>query len=240
MSEGAPRKRVRLDYDERRQLILGAARRLFCERPYSEVSMADLAGEAGVARGLLHHYFGSKRDLYLEVTRQLIRLPTMPLPTPDPAEAITAWEASVDGWMHLIDANRELWITMLGVGAAGRDLELQEIIDAGKEHTAGLALEALGVEPTTAPPEVWAIVRGYGGLVEETIREWLQRGRLSRAQAREVLFTTLPLLVDQLLPLLLEQTGDDRPADASDSAADLRSVGSDGLRARRSARRVPS
>jgi hypothetical protein len=87
---------------------------------------------------------------------------------------------------------------------------------------------------------VWAIVRGYGGLVEETIREWLQRGRLSRAQAREVLFTTLPLLVDQLLPLLLEQTGDDRPADASDSAADLRSVGSDGLRARRSARCVPS
>lgn len=73
MSEGAPtRKRVRLEHDERRQQILAAARRLFCDRPYSEVSMADLASAAGVTRGLLHHYFGAKRYLYLEVTRQLI------------------------------------------------------------------------------------------------------------------------------------------------------------------------
>ena len=101
-----PRKRVRLDYDERRQLILDAARRLFCQRPYSEVSMADLAEAAGVARGLLHHYFGSKRDLYLAVMRDLLQVPTIPLPDhASRLEAGQVWETSVEGWMRLIESN---------------------------------------------------------------------------------------------------------------------------------------
>lgn len=210
MSEAAlSPKRVRLEHDQRRRQILAAARRLFCDRPYSEVSMAQLASEAGVARGLLHHYFGSKRELYLEVTRQLIQVPAMPLPSlSEDTTAAQVWEASVDGWMHLIDSNRELWITMLGVGSAGRDAELQEIIDAGKEHTAGRAIEALGHDPATAPPELWAIVRGYGAMVEEITREWLLRGRLDRTQARELLLRSLPLLVEQLLPRLLDATHD--------------------------------
>ncbi|HUS62629.1 MAG TPA: helix-turn-helix domain-containing protein, partial [Acidimicrobiales bacterium] len=111
------RKRVRLDYDERRQLILAAGRRLFCQRPYSEVSMADLAEAAGVARGLLHHYFGSKRDLYLAVMRELIQVPT--IPRPDHASSLDAgelWEVSVEGWMRLIESNRELWLTAVGAG----------------------------------------------------------------------------------------------------------------------------
>lgn len=135
----------------------------------------------------------------------------MPLPLRgDETTAAQVWETSVDGWMHLIDSNRELWITMLSVGAAGRDTELQEIVDAGREHTAGRAIEALGLEPALAAPALWAIVRGYGGMVEEVTREWLQRGRLTRTQARELLLRSLPLLVEQLLPQLLEA------ADAAD------------------------
>lgn len=106
----------------------------------------------------------------------------MPLPLRgDETTAAQVWETSVDGWMHLIDSNRELWITMLSVGAAGRDTELQEIVDAGREHTAGRAIEALGLEPA-----------------------------LTRTQARELLLRSLPLLVEQLLPQLLEA------ADAAD------------------------
>jgi AcrR family transcriptional regulator len=200
----AVRQRTRLDYDERRSQILAAARRLFCQRPYSEVSMADLAAGAGVARGLLHHYFGSKRDLYLEVMRQLIQVPTMPLPD-DASDLDSAqiWDASVDGWMHLIEANRELWLTAIGAGGAGRDPELDEILDEGRELTAARALEALGVDPDTAPDELWAVVRGYGGLAQEVTREWLERERLTRSQARVLLRAALPLLMEELVPEVL-------------------------------------
>lgn len=197
----ATRKRVRLDYDERRSQILASARQLFCERPYSDVSMADLAESAGVARGLLHHYFGSKRDLYLAVVRQVAQVPTMPLPeVDDEVDAANVWELSVDAWMNLIEANRDLWLTAIGAGGVGRDPELNEILDEARELTAHRCLEALGIDPTTTTDDVKALVRAYGGMAEEVTREWLERRRLTRRQARELLRRALPLLVDQLLP----------------------------------------
>ena len=199
-----PRKRVRLDYDERRQLILAAARRLFCQRPYSEVSMADLAEAAGVARGLLHHYFGSKRDLYLAVMRELLQVPTIPLPDDSSRlEAGQVWEASVEGWMRLIESNREMWLTAIGAGGTGRDPELEGLLDDARELTAVRVLEALGMDAAAAPVELLALVRGYGGLAQEVTREWLERGRLTRPQAKALLRATLPALVDQVLPRVL-------------------------------------
>ena len=199
-------KRVRLEYDDRRQQILAAARRLFCQRPYSEVSMADLGEAAGVARGLLHHYFGSKRELYLEVVRGLVKVPAMPLPPEasalDPREV---WELSVEGWMRLMEANRELWLTAIGAGGTGRDPELEEILDEGRELTARRVIEALGLDAAAAPPELLALVRGYGGLAQEITREWLERGRLSRDQAKVLLQAALPSLIDKVLPQLLDR-----------------------------------
>lgn len=203
----AVRKRVRLDYDDRRAQILGAARRLFCQRPYSEVSMADLAEAAGVARGLLHHYFGSKRDLYLAVVRQLVSIPTMPLPEPDPASGDSVWEQNVDTWMALVEANKDMWIMAIGAGGIGRDAELEQILDEARELTAARCLEALGIDPATADDESRALVRAYGGMAEEVTQEWLVRGRLTRDQARALLRRALPLLIDQLLPALRAARG---------------------------------
>jgi len=197
------RKRVRLDYDDRRAQILSAARRLFCQRPYSEVSMADLAEAAGVARGLLHHYFGSKRDLYLAVIRQVVEVPTMPLPEITDGAGVDAdnvWELGVDGWMHLIEANRDLWLTAIGAGGIGRDPELDEILEEGRELTADRCLEALGIDPATASDTVRALVRAYSGMAEEVTREWLERQRLTRDQTRALLRRVLPLLLEEVLP----------------------------------------
>ena len=80
----------RLDHDERRRQILLVARRLFSTRNYAAVSTSEIATEAGVARGLLHHYFGTKRDLYLEVVRTLMRMPSNPVPPPRPGHGIRA------------------------------------------------------------------------------------------------------------------------------------------------------
>lgn len=193
------RKRVRLDHDERRALIFTAARRLFCTRPYSDVSMSDVADAAGVTRGLLHHYFGSKRDLYLEVVRELARVPTLPLPG-DGDDGTPTWESSVDRWMSLIEANHELWLTAIGAGSAGRDAEIEAILDEAREIVAERVLQALGLDHEPVPDELRALVHGYGGLTQEVTRQWLERGRLTRDQARTLLVGAMPLLVEGLLP----------------------------------------
>ena len=57
--------RSRLAVDERRAQLLELGLRLFGTRPYDEVSIDDIAADAGVSKGLLYHYFGSKRAFYV-------------------------------------------------------------------------------------------------------------------------------------------------------------------------------
>ncbi len=48
---------------EKRKLILDAAIRVFAERGYHGARVGDIAEDAGVAHGLLYHYFASKDDV---------------------------------------------------------------------------------------------------------------------------------------------------------------------------------
>src|SRR4051812_38658798 len=63
--KASPPPRSRLDVDERRGQLLELGLAMFSERSYDEVSIDDLARAAGVSKGLLYHYFPTKRDLYV-------------------------------------------------------------------------------------------------------------------------------------------------------------------------------
>lgn len=187
---------TRLEHDERRSQILAAARKLFAQQRYSAVSMKDIADEAGVARGLLHHYFGSKHDLYLEVVRGLVRLPTVPVPAGETDDDL--WLRSVDGWLDMIEANREAWLAAMRTGETGADPDMREVLDEASELVAERVLEALGIDDPS--PEMRAVVRAYGGLAQEAIREWLERERLTREQVRVLLYGVMPLIANELMP----------------------------------------
>jgi AcrR family transcriptional regulator len=55
---------------ERRDAILDAAERLFSEQRFSEVHMARLAQEIGLAKGTLYLYFPTKESLFLAVVHR--------------------------------------------------------------------------------------------------------------------------------------------------------------------------
>lgn len=59
-----------LQANRTRQRLVAAAVELFSENTFDEVAVADIPKAAGVAHGLLFHYFGSKRRIYLEAMRQ--------------------------------------------------------------------------------------------------------------------------------------------------------------------------
>lgn len=188
--EASPR-RTRMAPDERRAQILRIAGRLFGERPYSDVSISDIANEAGIARGLLHHYFGSKRELYLEVVRLAAQAP---LPT-EPAQA---WAAAVDTFIGVIERNPTLWLTSVTVG----DDEVAAILDETREILADQTILAIGLAARGDDPEVRALIRAWGGFVHELTVEWVGRGRIDADRVRRAMLATLPLLIDQVLPLL--------------------------------------
>ncbi len=56
--------------EEKRRLILDAAVRVFARRGYHTSRVSDIAEEAGVAHGLLYHYFSSKEEVLATVFRE--------------------------------------------------------------------------------------------------------------------------------------------------------------------------
>jgi AcrR family transcriptional regulator len=62
----APQPRGRPDGGAREALV-GAARQLFTERDFDDVSTGEILARAGVSRGALYHHFASKIELFREV-----------------------------------------------------------------------------------------------------------------------------------------------------------------------------
>jgi AcrR family transcriptional regulator len=66
-----------------RAAILAAARTLFADRGFAGTSLRSIASAAGVDAALVHHYFGSKDDLFVAA----LSLPV------DPREVVAAFAA---------------------------------------------------------------------------------------------------------------------------------------------------
>jgi AcrR family transcriptional regulator len=76
---------------DKRKLILDAAVRVFAEHGYHGARVGDIAKDAGVAHGLLYHYFASKDDvlrtIFVENWGELIARFRAVEATDEPAEA---------------------------------------------------------------------------------------------------------------------------------------------------------
>jgi AcrR family transcriptional regulator len=59
--------------EEKRRLLLQAAVRVFARKGYHAARISDIAEEAGVAYGLLYHYFDSKEEVLRNVFRETWR-----------------------------------------------------------------------------------------------------------------------------------------------------------------------
>jgi AcrR family transcriptional regulator len=199
----------RLEHDERRAQILACARRLFSERNYDAVSTTDIAGEAGVARGLLHHYFGTKRELYLEVVRSLMRMPSNPVPLQSPGHGLeVVIEQSVERWLVMLERNRETWLAAIASRGLSRDPELEAILEEAREQAADRLIEALQTyEAAQAPDELRATVRAYSGFAEAASVEWLLRERLTRAEIKALLIQGFLSIVRDVLPAVEKAKG---------------------------------
>ncbi|MFD0683198.1 TetR/AcrR family transcriptional regulator [Actinomadura fibrosa] len=205
----APRRgRDRKAPDERRGQILACARALLSERPYGSVSNTDIAAAAGVSRGLLNHYFGTKRELYLAAVADMMAVP--PAPVPAFAEGATVRERvgqSIEAWLELLHRNRATWITALDMTASRGDAELEKILDEARERAVDHMAEVVGLAPASRErSELWAAFRGFSGMAEATTREWLKYERLTRAQVRLILEEVLLHLLDEIVPRLAHDT----------------------------------
>jgi AcrR family transcriptional regulator len=135
--------RPRGSSEHTRSEILKAARKLFAERGINEVSVRDIAAEAGVTHALVHRYFGTKEEMVGEILRREIQAAVaIPVVTEanavDPIELLRAMLA-----YGLTDARTTL---QLITRAELAGLEPEKMLEPGVYRPIGLLAEWLRQE----------------------------------------------------------------------------------------------
>ena len=196
----------RLEPDARREQILGCAVHLFGERPYEEVSTTDIARQVGVARGLINHYFGTKKDLFLEVVRVMVTVPEVVVQQLPDGDLRTRVDAAVTWFLDVVETHTKPWLVAIGATGPTRDPDVARLIAQADEETADWILAAVrpGGHGEQAPEHLRAITRAYVGFSRTAAVEWLVRGSLTRDQVHALLTRTLVTLVEDTFPAVLE------------------------------------
>src|SRR3954469_10007230 len=207
MPAEAAQRRTYLDGEERRAQILRVAAKLFSERHYDAVSTSEVAQEAGVARGLVNHYFRTKRELYVEGGRSRLEMPRdlFPASTGDESERLALLSDAVDRWLRTVKANRGTWLACIGAQGFGRDPELEAVLEDARRRIIDQLIALAWGPPSEATPEVRALMRGYEGFAQAITADWLTSGRLPRREVHQLLVQGLVALVDAALPRIKEQ-----------------------------------
>ena len=193
-------RRRRLEPDARREQILQCAIRLFGERPYAAVSTIDIAREAGIARGLLNHYFGTKRDLYLVVVRQMVLPEEVDLVVPDGATLEERVDICVEWFLDAVGEHGKTFVAVTGAEGVGDDPEIEKIMFEADNVAAQRVLEAMGLGTSPHNEQQRAVIRAYGGMAKAAVREWIRHGSLSRAELKVLLGATLLTTVGEVFP----------------------------------------
>lgn len=129
----------RLTADDRKRQLVKIGLMMLRDKPIHELSIDAIASEAGISRGLLFHYFPSKRDYYVAVIsaagRRLLRV-TKPADSLAPEQQLR--EMLVQ-FVAFIARRRTAYISFVR-GAAGGDDFAVEVYD---ETRAGLTKRVL-------------------------------------------------------------------------------------------------
>jgi TetR/AcrR family transcriptional regulator, fatty acid metabolism regulator protein len=163
---------------DKRRVILDAAVRVFARQGFHACRVSDIADEAGVAYGLVYHYFASKDEvldtLFLErwnVMLELIReVDSQPLPVREKLEAITSF--IVDSYSHDPDLMKVIIVEVTRAANSFGQTHLAQIREA---------YELIGEIVTKAQqegvfkPEIEArfAAMAFYGTIEQLLTGWI-------------------------------------------------------------------
>jgi AcrR family transcriptional regulator len=169
--------RTRLDVDERRAQLLALGLDHFGRQPYDDVSIDAIAQAAGVSKGLLYHYFPTKKAFYAATVREAANSIVALCDRPDGDPPLQQLTDGIDAYLDFVREHRTAYATLMRSGV-GVDREIAEIVDETRE--AFLALLTEGVfqafpagEPLTRSPLLDLALRGWVGLCEQVSLGWI-------------------------------------------------------------------
>lgn len=182
------RERSYLTRDERRAQLLGVGLRLFSTRPHDEVSIDDIASEAGVSKGLLYHYFGGKTELYVAVV-ELAAAQLLASLLPDPSRSgVDNTRAGLAAYFDFVQARGDAFLALMG-GGPGADPAVQKVLERTREAIVAQLLHTAQIDGNN--PAFRVAARSWLGAVETASVDWLRHGDVGREALVDLLCASL-------------------------------------------------
>ena len=166
--------RTRLDPAARRAQLVGLGLEMLSTRSLDELAIEDIATAAGISRGLLFHYFPSKRD-FREAVVRAAAADLLDHVEPDRSLPIVEQlRSGVQAFVDYVCDNRDGYVSLLR-GAGGGDPRLRAIFDETRSTIASRIVNQLAhLSGDQEPPtRVRLAVRGWVAFGEEVILNWL-------------------------------------------------------------------
>ena len=163
----------RLTAEDRKKQLVKIGLMMLRDKPIHELSIDAIAGQAGISRGLLFHYFPSKRDYYVAVIsaagRRLLRVtkPDESLPDDDKLREMLVQ------FVAFIERRRPAYISFVR-GAAGGDDFAVKVYDETRAGLTKRVLTYLGtpeVADDTASAE-YLRIHAWLAYAEDLAIEW--------------------------------------------------------------------
>ena len=176
---------TRLENDERRRRLLELGADLFTRHAYDEISMAQIAREAGISKALLYHYFPSKQDYFVATLAtgvEELRARVEPDPDLPPTEALPA---AVDAYLAWIEENAQAYEKLMQ--SAATVPEVRELVEGVRAATVARILEGIGA----TEPAARTAVRGWLWFMDGACLDWIAHRDLERPQLLGLLLGTL-------------------------------------------------
>lgn len=203
VSAGASSRRTQRDVtprqgDRRERAILDATRALLAERPFSAVTMGQIAAAAQVPRTSLYFYFADKSQVLLVLYGEVLAEMTAELDRwfADPDRHAEPWShASIAAAVEV--ARRNAPVMRAALDSRGTAPELDATLDASFARAVGVSARliererAAGLAPATGPSAP-ALARALMHMTLQSIDEHLRLG--ADAAAAEELVETLTVV----------------------------------------------
>ncbi|MBY6364671.1 TetR/AcrR family transcriptional regulator [Rhodococcoides corynebacterioides] len=201
-------KRTRLSPDERRSQLIELGVSMLSGRPLSQISVDEIADQAGVSRGLLFHYFSSKDEYHLAIVDHISQEMLESTAPPDGLGPIETLMSTLTAYVDYVSANRTTYVSLLR-GTASGDPATRAVFERTRDAMVDRTLAQLplvGIEPT---PLIHLAIRGWIAFCEEATVHWLRDELLSREELIALLTRALPAVAlgpDDAAALLAERS----------------------------------
>lgn len=164
--------RARMSREDRRAQLIDLGTQLVKASSFDEVSVEQVADAAGISRGLLFHYFPTRRDFLLAIAQAgaddlLAR--TAPDPDLPPLEQL---QAGLDAFIDYVLEHRDAYVAVIRGAASGEPAMLDVVADT-RATFVGRILDGFGLDTHACSPVVTVAVHGWLGFMEESTLAWL-------------------------------------------------------------------